>query len=58
LIKSSEQVKRSGVSGEALNEAININTSLMVLGQVIDALVAKKTHVPYYASKLTTLLQV
>ncbi len=38
-------------------EAIEINSSLMVLGQVIDALVQQKKHVPYYESKLTMLLQ-
>jgi hypothetical protein len=31
----SEQVKRSKAEGETLQEAIDINTSLMVLGQVI-----------------------
>ena len=31
--------------------------SLMVLGQVIDALVQKRSHVPFYESKLTMLLQ-
>ena len=29
----------------------------MVLGQVIDALVQKRSHVPFYESKLTMLLQ-
>jgi hypothetical protein len=53
----SEQVKRSKAEGETLMEAIEINTSLMVLGQVIDALVQRKRHVPYYESKLTMLLQ-
>jgi hypothetical protein len=53
----SEQVKRSKAEGGTLNEAIEINTSLMVLGQVIDALVQRKSHVPYYESKLTMLLQ-
>ena len=53
----SEQVKRSKAEGETLQEAIDINSSLMVLGQVIDALVQKQSHVPYYQSKLTMLLQ-
>ena len=30
-----------------MQEAIEINSSLMVLGQVIDALVQKRAHVPY-----------
>mmetsp|Transcript_44506 Transcript_44506/g.75714 ORF Transcript_44506/g.75714 Transcript_44506/m.75714 type:complete len:335 (+) Transcript_44506:2-1006(+) len=53
----SEQVKRSKAEGETLAEAIEINTSLMVLGKVIDALVLRKAHVPYYEAKLTMLLQ-
>ena len=52
----SEQVKKSKAEGSRLTEAIEINKSLMVLGQVIDALVQKKSHIPYYGSKLTTLL--
>lgn len=38
-------------------EAININTSLMVLGKCVSALVEKKSHVPYFESKLTAILR-
>ena len=49
--------------GKELKEAANINSGLMVLGNVIVALSAeaegkKKGHVPYRDSKLTRLLQV
>jgi hypothetical protein len=40
----SEQVKKSKAEGARLTEAVEINASLMVLGRVIDALVAKKSH--------------
>jgi len=51
------------VVGKELKEAANINSGLMVLGNVIVALSAelegkKKSHVPYRDSKLTRLLQV
>jgi hypothetical protein len=52
----SEQVKKSAADGARLAEAIEINSSLMVLGRCIDALVLKRAHVPYYESKLTMLL--
>lgn len=53
----SEQIKKSKAEGERLKEAVDINKSLMTLGSVVDALVTNKSHVPYYESKLTMLLQ-
>ncbi|KAH8097159.1 hypothetical protein JL720_38 [Aureococcus anophagefferens] len=54
----SEQVKKSKAEGDRFREAVTINKSLVALGRVVDALVNKnKHHVPYYESKLTTLLQ-
>lgn len=57
----SEQVKKSGVEGERMVEAIQINMGLLALKNVITALVRKTKHslehVPYQASKLTMLLQ-
>jgi len=54
----SEQVKKSKAEGERFREAVTINKSLVALGRVVDALVNKNEHhVPYYESKLTTLLQ-
>lgn len=38
-------------------EGISINKGLLVLGNVINALVDLKTHVPYRDSKLTRILQ-
>jgi len=53
----SEQVKKSRAEGARFSEAVEINSSLMVLGRVVDALVNARSHVPYYESKLTMLLQ-
>lgn len=56
-LAGSENVNKSGVSGDGLREAQNINKSLSALGDVIQALVAKSPHVPYRNSKLTMLLK-
>jgi len=56
-LAGSERLKKSKVEGLHKAEAIGINGSLLVLGKVINALVEKKRHVPYYESKLTTLLK-
>ena len=40
-----------------MREAIGINSSLLVLGKVIAALVESDHHVPYLESKLTTMLR-
>jgi len=55
-LAGSERVKRSGATGVRMSEAIEINSSLLSLGQVISALVEEKPHVPYMNSKLTKLL--
>lgn len=58
-LAGSERAKKTGAEGATLKEGININKSLLVLGNVISALseVGKKGHfVPYRDSKLTRIL--
>ncbi|KAI8813001.1 P-loop containing nucleoside triphosphate hydrolase protein, partial [Cladochytrium replicatum] len=58
-LAGSEKVKESMTSGEVFAEALNINKSLLTLGNCISALSdARKRggHVPYRDSKLTKLL--
>merc|ERR1712050_749888 len=56
-LAGSENVNKSGVSGQGMREAQNINKSLSALGDVIGALVAKNPHVPYRNSKHTMMLK-
>lgn len=57
-LAGSEKVGKTNVSGKHLEEAKKINTSLTMLGIVINALTdGKSTHVPYRDSKLTRVLQ-
>ncbi|MES1911213.1 MAG: hypothetical protein MHM6MM_003686 [Cercozoa sp. M6MM] len=52
------QVRKTGASGQLLEEAKKINQSLSALGNVINALSSEKgAHVRYRDSKLTRLLQ-
>jgi len=51
-----ERVKKSGVKGKHFKEAMAINRSLLALGNVVNALAAKKSHVPFRNSKLTRIL--
>mmetsp|Transcript_26451 Transcript_26451/g.76347 ORF Transcript_26451/g.76347 Transcript_26451/m.76347 type:complete len:382 (+) Transcript_26451:96-1241(+) len=58
-LAGSERAKKSGASGEAMKEAIEINRALTALGDVIEALTragAVRGPVPYRNHKLTTLL--
>lgn len=56
-LAGSENITKSEVVGLALSEAQNINKSLLILGNVINALTEKRAHVPYRDSKLTYLLK-
>lgn len=57
-LAGSERAKRTGASGDRLQEGIQINKGLLALGNVINALCERHSHVPYRDSKLTRLLQV
>lgn len=56
-LAGSENVAKSGVQGQGMKEAQNINKSLSALGDVIQSLVAKNPHTPYRNSKLTMMLK-
>jgi len=56
-LAGSERPNKSGVSGDALKEAIEINKSLTALGDVIEALTKGSKSVPYRNHKLTMLMQ-
>ena len=56
-IAGSERVKKTMSEGVRFNEATNINTSLLAFGNVVQALAAKRSHVPYRESMLTKLLE-
>lgn len=56
-LAGSERVLKTGVEGAQLEEAKNINKSLLALGQVIWSLAHKHKHIPYRDSKLTQLLR-
>ena len=56
-LAGSEKVGKTGATGETLEEAKKINSSLSSIGNVIHALVFKTSHIPYRDSKLTRILQ-
>ena len=59
-LAGSEKVKKTGASGDLLEQAKAINQSLSALGNVISALTSagkKGKHIPYRDSTLTFLLQ-
>ncbi|CAD8059350.1 unnamed protein product [Paramecium sonneborni] len=58
-LAGSERLKKTMAIGKQMEEGININQSLLVLGNVIKTLSDQKksAHVPYRESKLTRILQ-
>ena len=56
-LAGSEKVGKTGATGETLEEAKKINSSLSAIGNVIHALIVKSSHIPYRDSKLTRILQ-
>jgi kinesin family protein C2/C3 len=56
-LAGSERVAKSGVTGQAMKEAQGINKSLSALGDVMEALDKRQSHIPFRNSKLTFLLQ-
>jgi len=56
-LAGSENTNKSGVTGQGMKEAQNINKSLASLGDCISSLVAKSSHIPYRNSKLTMMLK-
>jgi hypothetical protein len=53
----SERLKKTEAVGDRRKEAIEINKSLAALGDVIEAVAAKRKHVPYRNHTLTRILQ-
>jgi ankyrin repeat protein len=57
-LAGSEKVTKTEAEGLQLDEAKKINTSLLALGNVVNALTSGRSgHVPYRDSKLTRVLQ-
>ncbi|KAI5183772.1 hypothetical protein PAEPH01_2960, partial [Pancytospora epiphaga] len=55
-LAGSERLKRTECKGKTAKESISINSGLLSLGNVINALYLNKKHVPYRDSKLTRIL--
>ena len=56
-LAGSERVKKSGVQGKELNEAVVVNKSLSALGLVVNCIRNGAKHIPFRDSKLTRLLR-
>ena len=56
-LAGSECAGRSNTEGSALREGGYINRSLLTLGNVVDAIVDARQHIPYRESKLTRILR-
>jgi hypothetical protein len=56
-LAGSEDISRSKAEGDRFREAVSINTELLQLRRVLDALSASSSYIPYRDSTLTRLLQ-
>ena len=56
-LAGSEDVNRSNAAGARFKEAVHINSGLLQLHRVLDALCRGEAHVPYRDSALTRVLQ-
>eukprot|EP01083_Nonionella_stella_P013942 39233_1 len=56
-LAGSERIHKTNATGDRLKEAMKINLSLTILGQVISALSQEKKHVPFRDSQLTNVLK-
>lgn len=56
-LAGSESASRANTKGVQLQEGGHINQSLLSLGNVVNAIVEGRAHVPYRESKLTRLLR-
>merc|ERR1719199_872002 len=56
-LAGSERIGKSGVTGDAQKEAIEINKSLTALGDVMMAFTSRAKMIPYRNHKLTQLMQ-
>ena len=56
-LAGSEDTSRSKAEGDRFREAVNINTELLQLRRVLDALATSSSYIPYRDSTLTRLLQ-
>ncbi|KAF7697559.1 Kinesin-like protein KIF21A [Cucumispora dikerogammari] len=56
-LAGSERIKKTAVTGIGIKESISINSGLLSLGNVINALYRKLNYVPFRQDKLTRILQ-
>lgn len=56
-LAGSENAARAQTEGQALREGGFINRSLLALGNVVDAMVDRRSHIPYRDAKLTRVLR-
>eukprot|EP00759_Apiculatamorpha_spiralis_P006124 PhF_6_TR13613/c0_g1_i1/m.21785/K10395/KIF4_21_27; kinesin family member 4/21/27 len=56
-LAGSERIKRSGVAGQQLTEALFVNKSLSTLGNVVNNIHANAKHIPFRDSKMTRILR-
>jgi hypothetical protein len=56
-LAGSERQKKTNNTGARMKESVSINSDLLAMGNVLRAVAAGQTHVPYRQCKLTRVLQ-